>query len=90
MSLNVSLTAELEQFIAEKVQSGMYSTASEVVREGLRLLRQADADREAWRVEARAKVERGWEEAGRGEVVDGDEVFRKLNETSAARRKKRA
>ena len=36
MSLNVSLTPELEQFIAERVESGMYTTASEVVREGLR------------------------------------------------------
>lgn len=35
--MNISLTAELEQLVAEKVKSGMYQTSSEVIREGLRL-----------------------------------------------------
>jgi antitoxin ParD1/3/4 len=42
-SLNVSLTPALEQFIAERVSSGRYQTASEVVRAALRLLEQAEA-----------------------------------------------
>ncbi len=42
-SLNVSLTPALEQFIADRVSSGRYQTASEVVRAGLRLLEQAEA-----------------------------------------------
>jgi putative addiction module CopG family antidote len=42
-TLNVSLTPALEQFIAERVSSGRYQTASEVVRAGLRLLEQAEA-----------------------------------------------
>ena len=33
--MNVSLTPELEQLVAEKVQSGRYSSASEVIREAL-------------------------------------------------------
>ena len=37
-SLNVSLTPELERFIAARVASGHYCSASEVVRAGLRLL----------------------------------------------------
>lgn len=37
-TLNVSLTPELNQFITSLVQSGDYKSASEVVREGLRLL----------------------------------------------------
>ena len=36
--MNVSLTPELEQYIRGKVDSGLYSNASEVVREALRLL----------------------------------------------------
>jgi putative addiction module CopG family antidote len=36
--MNVSLTPELEQYIRRKVDSGLYSNASEVVREALRLL----------------------------------------------------
>jgi len=42
VSLNVSLTPELEQFILGRVASGRYQTASEVVRAGLRLLEQSD------------------------------------------------
>ena len=40
--MNISLTPELEEFVAKKIESGMYQTASEVVRESLRLLRAHD------------------------------------------------
>ena len=40
--MNVSLTPELEALVTEKVRSGLYQTASEVVREALRLLKQRD------------------------------------------------
>ena len=44
--MNVSLTPELEQLVSELVESGRYRSASEVVREGLRLLAVRDeADR---------------------------------------------
>jgi len=36
--MNVSLTPELEQFVSAKVESGRYNSASEVVREALRLM----------------------------------------------------
>ena len=41
--MNVSLTPELEQYVNGKVQSGLYHSASEVIREGLRLLKEKDA-----------------------------------------------
>jgi antitoxin ParD1/3/4 len=40
--MNVSLTPELEQLVREKVASGLYQTASEVVRDALRLLKERD------------------------------------------------
>lgn len=40
--MNVSLTPKLEEFIREKVSSGLYNNASEVVREALRLLVKRD------------------------------------------------
>ena len=36
--MNVSLTDKLEEFVSELVENGRYRSASEVVREGLRLL----------------------------------------------------
>jgi len=40
--MNVSLTPELEKLVAERVASGHYASASEVVREALRLLHERD------------------------------------------------
>src|SRR5690349_3368649 len=40
--IDISLTRELEQFLAEKVATGRYQNASEVIREGLRILEELD------------------------------------------------
>lgn len=40
--MNISLTPELEQFVQNKVSSGLYTSASEVIRESLRLLHTHD------------------------------------------------
>ena len=45
--MNVSLTPELAKFVEQKVKSGLYHTASEVIREGLRLLEERDVLRQA-------------------------------------------
>ena len=41
--MNISITPELEKFVHAKVESGMYNSASEVMREALRLLAERDA-----------------------------------------------
>ncbi len=41
--MNVSLTPELEAFVEQAVRSGRYASASEAVREGLRLLEEREA-----------------------------------------------
>lgn len=43
--MNVSLSPQLESYIKQKVETGMYNSASEVVREALRLLEERDAAR---------------------------------------------
>ncbi len=45
--MNVSLTPELDKFVADKVETGRYNSASEVVREALRLLEEHDRARGA-------------------------------------------
>ena len=47
--MNVSLTPELEQFVRNKVKGGLYNNASEVIREGLRVLKEHDEVRLRWR-----------------------------------------
>jgi antitoxin ParD1/3/4 len=41
--MHVSLTPQLEELVKEKVASGLYNNASEVIREALRLMHQQDA-----------------------------------------------
>jgi antitoxin ParD1/3/4 len=60
---------ELENFVAEKVKTGMYQTASEVVREGLRLLKERDEGL----AQLRARVRAGSDAIDRGEYQDYDE-----------------
>ena len=85
-SLNVSLTPELEQFVQSRLASGRYQTASEVVREGLRLLEEREEARETALNEIRAKIQRGIEQADRGELLDGDTVFEEIGQLGARRR----
>ena len=84
--MNVSLTPELEKFVVSKVESGLYNNASEVVRESLRLLKEHDEIRGKWR----EQIERGWHQAQRGELVDGDEAFRRIDERIRKAARKRA
>lgn len=70
--MNVSLTEELELFIRAKVESGLYTSSSEVVRAALRLLkRQDDAEQQKLEV-LRADIREGLES---GEPIDADAVF---------------
>ncbi len=78
VTLNVSLTPELKKFVETRVASGRYLSASEVVREGLRLLEQREVSRQAALDEVRRKISVGLEQAERGEFFDGEEVFREV------------
>ena len=77
--MNVHLTPELEQLVQSKVKSGRYNSASEVVREALRLLEQRDEVFTLRKDEVRKQIEEGWQAAGRGEFVDGDEAFDRID-----------
>jgi antitoxin ParD1/3/4 len=70
--MNVSLTEELEELVQKKVESGRYTSSSEVIRAGLRLLEQEDELRETRLAAIRADVRAGIDQAERGELVDGE------------------
>jgi len=86
--MNVSLTPELNSFIRAKVKSGKYQSASEVVRESLRMLEQNELQRDAELMDLRAKVELGWQQLERGETVSSNEVLREIRQLSKSRRAK--
>ena len=64
--MNVSLTVELETWVQERVRSGLYQSASEVVRESLRLLRERELQRQRVLDELRGEVAVGVEQLDRG------------------------
>ncbi len=59
MGMNVNLTPQLEELVRAKVSSGLYTSASEVVREALRLMDEQDRFREAKLNELQREVRRG-------------------------------
>lgn len=88
--MNVSLTAELENFVQTKVKSGRYNSASEVVREALRLLEDHEKARAAQLEKFRSELDRRLASLDRGKGVEGEEVFARIRRKSEERRKKRA
>lgn len=89
-SMNVSLTPEHEKFIKDAVASGNYATQSEVVREGLRLLQQRQREDDEALAALKAQLQRGVEQAERGEFVDPQEVFRTARDIIERHRKAQA
>jgi antitoxin ParD1/3/4 len=76
--VNVHLTPELEMLVQNRVKTGRYNSASEVVREALRLFEERDRIRRILIQELRKKINKGWASLERGEGVDGEEFFRTL------------
>ena len=75
----IHLTPDIEQLIQSKVESGRYNSASEMVREALQLLGQRDEFFAQRQEEMREQIEEGWQSAERGELVNGDEVFDRID-----------
>ena len=87
--MNVSLTPELEEFVSTKVESGRYHSASEVVREGLRLLEERDQARAAELAAFNGELRQRLEALDRGEHVDPAQARARLRRKSETRRKSR-
>ncbi|HBL30450.1 MAG TPA: type II toxin-antitoxin system ParD family antitoxin [Acidobacteria bacterium] len=74
VSWKVSLPANLEDFVASRVASGRFSSRGEVIQEGLRLLEEQEISDGV----LRSAIAVGLEQAQRGELLDGEEVFEAL------------
>lgn len=76
--------------VNKKVESGLYNSASEVIREGLRLLKEQDDLRRIRREELRQEVVKGYEQSQRGESrpLDVEAVKAKGRKQMAARKRR--
>ena len=69
--MNITLGKEFERRITEKVSDGLYTSASEVIRDGLRLLFEKDALKDQQFEILREEVSRGFEQLASEELSDG-------------------
>ena len=85
--MNVSLTPELEQYVSAKVESGRYNSASEVVREALRLLEEQEQVRAARLGEFNQELGRRLDSLDQRRHLSPAEARARLKRKSDARRK---
>ena len=68
--MNVSLTEHLDKFVGQQVETGRYRSASEVVREGLRLLEQREAQVQ--------NIQNALDEGFASPITDGPEAMKRI------------
>ncbi len=77
--MNVSLTLELEKWVQSQVESGIYTSASEVIRKGLRLLKEQDTLKEIRLAELRQEIQQGID-SGESTPLNMDEIIAKAKQ----------
>lgn len=83
MQMNINLTPQLEEMIRTKVSSGLYNSASEVVREALRLMEREDQVRAATLAQLRQDIQDGLDSGPAGDL-DAEAIKRRGRERLAA------
>jgi len=84
MGMNVNLTPQLEELVRAKVNSGMYASASEVVREALRLMDEQDRLRQVTLDDVRREVRKGLD-SGKSEPWDASALKAKARRVRSAK-----
>jgi len=85
--MNVNLGAVFDRFVADLLKTGHYQSQSEILREGLRLLKEREELKQLQLAELRRMIALGSAEADRGEFVDGENTFAEIRKRSAERKR---
>lgn len=72
--MNISLTPKMDSWVAEKVATGMYGSSTEVINEGLRLLKRQEEQRQAMVDDLRQEVLVGVRQLDTGKAVSFDNL----------------
>jgi antitoxin ParD1/3/4 len=81
-AMNISLNPHFEELVKGKVQSGLYNSVSEVMREALRLLEERDQLRDLQLEELRSEIQKG--------INSGEATPLNIEEIKASGRKRLA
>jgi antitoxin ParD1/3/4 len=87
---HITLTPNDEAFIQNELRAGRYSSASELVRDALRLLKEREEERERKLTTLRAAIEEGLEDIRAGRAVEASVVYAELDEIIEQARRKQA
>jgi antitoxin ParD1/3/4 len=88
--MNISLTPELEQYIQEKVNSGFYTSVSEVIRESLRLMHTYDDLQRNQINQLNQAIDVGMTQLKAGNKIPAKESYQRLkNKITAINKKKK-
>jgi len=78
--MNISLTLELEKYVQEKVTSGLYVSASEVIRESLRLMHNHDDLQKQRIAQLNQAIEIGLTQLKSGNKISASDSYHRLKE----------
>jgi len=87
--MNVNLGRTFDDFVAEMLKTGLYQSQSEILREGLRLLKEREDLKKLRLAELRREIALGVEQADRGNFVDGPRTFARIRQKSVKRSRAR-
>ncbi len=88
--MDVPLNRKQLEYIEEQIRSGRAASQEEVLREGLQLLMERDAEErrkyEEWKAAVRRNIDIGYQQMLDGDTVDGDEFLEELRLELEARK----
>ncbi|MFK0734269.1 MAG: type II toxin-antitoxin system ParD family antitoxin [Gloeotrichia echinulata GP01] len=76
--MNITLKAEIEEFIQAQIATGRFASAEDVISKALKLLEKQDKEYQEWVEETRQKVDVAIAELERGEGLDGETVVMQI------------
>jgi antitoxin ParD1/3/4 len=74
--MNLTLQSDLEQFVSDQIERGLYNSPTEVIHAGLKLLK----ERYRQLTDLREKLQQGADQLTRGEGIPAEEVFAELHD----------
>ncbi|OCQ98215.1 CopG family transcriptional regulator [Nostoc sp. MBR 210] len=78
--MNIQLKAEYEQFIQNRIATGRYENAEDVIIKALKLLEEWEKGYQEWEEETQQKLAAGFASIEHGDVLDSQVVMARLEE----------
>lgn len=88
--MNVNLGPTFDKFVGTLLSSGLYQSQSEIIREGLRLLKEQGDAKQARLQQFKRELAVGIEQADQGRFVNGEKVFQRLRKRGSERKRQAA